>query len=431
MTAAGTSFPIERFTLDNGLRVVVSPDHHAPVVAVVVLYDVGVRAEPAGRAGYAHLCEHLMFQGSERLPRHAYVRLVQGAGGRFRGSTHMDFTHYSVNLPVRALEQALYLEADRMRGPVLTEANLRNQVAVVQEEIRTRVLNRPYGGFPWRQLAPVLFHRFPNTHDGLGSIEDLELTTVDRTEKFFQTYYVPANAVLAVVGDLDPDRTRQLVWRHFGDLPLRPPPPPPVLTEPDLARPRLGAVQDQLAPRPALAVGWRVPDPIRELTGYLPYVVLADLLTGGPTGRLVRRLVMRERLATSVRCHLGFTDEPFGVRDPTALVLRVRLSASGSAERVLAAVDDELATLAGGALTDREVQQVRARTVAGLLRDCDPVLERGLTIAVLELQRGQPELLNCLPNLVSSVTTGDLAAAATLASSRQRAAVEVSASAGR
>ena len=161
----------ERFTLPNGLRVVLAPDRSAPVVGVAVVYDVGIRSEPEGRTGFAHLFEHLMFQGSANLEKLAHFRHVQGAGGTFNGSTHLDYTDYFEILPSNALERALFLEADRMRGPRLTEENLRNQIDVVKEEIRVNVLNRPYGGFPWLKLPPVMFDTFPNAHDGYGSFD--------------------------------------------------------------------------------------------------------------------------------------------------------------------------------------------------------------------------------------------------------------------
>src|SRR5918994_4653728 len=164
-----TKYPVERFTLANGLRVVVAPDPSAPVVGVAVVYDVGIRSEPQGRTGFAHLFEHLMFQGSENLEKLAHFRYVQASGGVFNGSTHLDYTDYYETLPSNALERALFLEADRMRGPRLTEENLRNQVDVVKEEIRVNVLNRPYGGFPWLQLPQIAFESFANTHDGYGS----------------------------------------------------------------------------------------------------------------------------------------------------------------------------------------------------------------------------------------------------------------------
>ena len=156
-----SSYAVERATLRNGLRVVLAPDRSAPVVAVAVYYDVGIRSEPEGRTGFAHLFEHLMFQGSASLQKMEHVKYVQSSGGTLNGSTRLDYTNYFEALPSNALERALFLEADRMRAPAVTEENLANQIAVVKEEIRVNVLNQPYGGFPWLTLPPVLFETLP------------------------------------------------------------------------------------------------------------------------------------------------------------------------------------------------------------------------------------------------------------------------------
>ncbi|HLU44959.1 MAG TPA: pitrilysin family protein [Natronosporangium sp.] len=420
-----THYPVERFTLPNGLRVVISPDPSAPVVGVAVVYDVGIRSEPPGRTGFAHLFEHLMFQGSENLEKFAHFRYVQGSGGVFNGSTHLDYTDYFETLPAGALERALFLEADRMRGPNLTEANLRNQVDVVKEEIRVNVLNRPYGGFPWLRLPPVMFDTFPNAHDGYGSFEDLEAASVADAAEFFETYYAAGNAVLAVAGDLDPDQTRVLVERHFGDVPARPAPPRPDFGEPDLTEERRAELLDKLAPLPAVAMAWRVPDPINDLTGYLPYVVLAEVLTDGDASRLVERLVLRDRSVTSIGGYLGFMAEPFAVRGPTALVLQAYLPPEGNVERVLATVDEELDRLATDGLTDGELARVQARMASQLLRESDDVLGRGHAMAVLELQRGDPAMVNRLPQLIGSVTEEQVRAAAATLRPQRRASLEI------
>ncbi|HEY0698490.1 MAG TPA: pitrilysin family protein, partial [Micromonospora sp.] len=227
-----TKYPVERRTLDNGLRVVLAPDRSAPVIGVAVVYDVGIRSEPEGRTGFAHLFEHLMFQGSENLEKLAHFRHVQGSGGTFNGSTHLDYTDYYETLPANALERALFLEADRMRSPRVTEENLANQIAVVKEEIRVNVLNQPYGGFPWLTLPPVLFETFPNAHNGYGGFEDLESATVDDAQDFFDRYYAPGNAVLTVVGDIDVKQVTHWVHDHFADIPARPTPERPSFAEP-------------------------------------------------------------------------------------------------------------------------------------------------------------------------------------------------------
>ena len=168
-----------------------------------------------------------MFQGSESLEKLAHFRHVQSSGGVFNGSTHQDYTDYFEVLPAAALERALFLEADRLRAPTLTEQNLRNQVDVVKEEIRLNVLNRPYGGFPWILLPPVLYDTFPNAHNGYGDFSELEQASLDDAAAFFDTYYAPGNAQVTVAGYLDVDETLQLVEKHFGDIPARPTPQPP------------------------------------------------------------------------------------------------------------------------------------------------------------------------------------------------------------
>lgn len=425
-TIPATRYPVERLALDNGLRVVLTPDRSAPVIGVAVVYDVGIRSEPEGRTGFAHLFEHLMFQGSESLEKLAHFRLVQGAGGTFNGSTHLDYTDYYETLPSNALERALFLEADRMRGPRLTEENLRNQVDVVKEEIRVNVLNRPYGGFPWLTLPPVLFDTFPNAHDGYGSFDDLESATVADAADFFRHYYASGNAVLSISGDIDVAETIELVERHFGDVPARPAPERPSFAEPDLVAERRVSYTDRLAPLPAVASAWRVPDPISDFAGYLPYVVLAEVLTDGDAARLVERLVQRDRAVTSVGGYLGFMGDPFDVRDPTAFLLQAHLPPDGDVDTVLRTVDEELDRLATDGLTDGELARTQARMATNLLlRDTDAVLGRALRMAVLEQQRGEPGLLNELPRLLGEVTEESVRAAAATLRPGRRATVEV------
>ena len=425
MRIPASKYPIERFTLANGLRVVLTPDRSAPVVGVAVVYDVGIRSEPEGRTGFAHLFEHLMFQGSESLEKLAHFRYVQGSGGTFNGSTHFDYTDYFETLPANALERALFLEADRMRRPRLTEENLINQVDVVKEEIRVNVLNRPYGGFPWLRLPPVMFDTFPNAHDGYGSFGDLDSATVADAADFFEKYYASGNAVLSVAGDFDVATASALIETHFNDVPARPAPARPEFGEADLATERREAFEDRLAPLPAVASAWRVPDPIGDLRAYLPYVVLAEVLTDGDASRLVERLVLRDRVVTSVGGYIGFMGEPFAVRDPTALILQAHLPPGGDVEKVLRTIEEEAARIAADGLAEGELARTQARMATHLLRDTDAVLGRALQLALLEQQRGEPDLINHLPQLIGEVTAEQIEqAAATLVPDR-RATIEV------
>jgi predicted Zn-dependent peptidase len=430
VSAHDQALAVERLTLPNGLRVVLAPDRSAPVVGVAVVYDVGIRSEPEGRTGFAHLFEHLMFQGSESLEKLAHFRYVQGSGGNMNGSTHLDYTDYFEMLPSNALERALFLEADRMRGPRLTEENLRNQVDVVKEEIRVNVLNRPYGAFPWLTLPPVLFDTYPNAHDGYGSFSDLESATVADAADFFERYYAAGNAVVSLAGDFDPDQAAKLVERHFSDVPRRPAPARPSFAEPDLSGERRDAYTDKLAPLPAFAAAWRVPDPIGDLANYLPYVVLAEVLTDGDASRLVRRLVLTDRSVTSVGGYIGVMGEPFGVRDPTFLVLQAHLPPGGTTDPVLTAAHEECDRIAHDGLEPGELDRTVARMAAQLLRDSDAVIGRCLRMAVLELQHGNGALAVSVPSLLESVTEEQVRAAAASLVPPRRAVIEVVAGAG-
>jgi zinc protease len=425
------SYPLVRTVLDNGLRVLLAPDRSSPVVAVAVYYDVGIRSEPEGRTGFAHLFEHLMFQGSANLEKLAHFRYVQSSGGTFNGSTHLDYTNYFEVLPSNALSRGLFLEADRMRSPRITEENLANQIAVVKEEIRVNVLNRPYGGFPWLKLPPVMFETFPNAHDGYGSFDDLESATVADAAEFFDRYYACGNAVLSVSGDFEVPEALALVERHFGDVPERPAPIRPDFAEPDLRAERRTTYTDPLAPLPAVAAGWRVPDPVTAFADYLPYVVLAEVLTDGDASRLVGRVVLRDRTATTIGGYLGFMGNPLDVRDPTALLLQAHLPPGGDVDKVLRSVDEELERLATDGLDDGELARTQARMATHLLRDADAVLNRALTMAVLEQQRGDPALLNSLPRQIGEVTEAQVREAAAALRPQRRAAIEVVAGAAR
>ncbi|GAA4795351.1 pitrilysin family protein [Actinomycetospora chlora] len=403
---------LHRHVLDNGLRVLLVPDPAAPVVGVAVHVDVGFRSEPEGRTGFAHLFEHLMFQGSESLEKLAHFRHVQSSGGVFNGSTHQDYTNYFEVLPSAALERALFLEADRLRAPRLTPENLRNQVDVVKEEIRLNVLNRPYGGFPWILLPPVLYDTYPNAHNGYGDFTDLEQADLDDAAAFFDAYYAPGNAVLTVVGDLDPDEAAALVEKHFGDIPARPVPSRPSFAEPPPDRERRDAVVDAHAPLPALAVGYRLPDPDTDLPGYLAHAVLASLLTDGEAARLTQRLVYGDELVTDVSASCGLMGAPLDARDPDTFTITAVHPATVDPDRILGAVDDELARLAAQGPEPEELRRVTARWASSLHREHDRLMSRMLALGSAELVQGRAELADELPGMLAAVEPAAVADAA-------------------
>jgi zinc protease len=422
---------LHRVTLPNGLRVVLAP-HSAedpassgPVVGVSVHYDVGFRSEPEGRTGFAHLFEHLMFQGSESLEKLAHFRHVQGSGGTFNGSTHQDYTDYFQVLPSAALERALFLEADRMRAPKITEENLRNQVDVVKEEIRLNVLNRPYGGFPWILLPPVLYSTFANAHNGYGDFTDLEQATVEDCAAFFDTFYAPGNAVLTIAGDIDVESATELVHKHFGDVPAREVAPRRSFGEPLPTQETRSRHKDPHAPLPAVALGYRLPDPVDDLDAYLANVVLALVLSDGDASRLQQRMVHRESLVVDVHAGCGLMGAPLDARDPDTFTLTAIHTPEVGVDRVVRAVDEELEKLAADGPSADELARVTARWSAGLYREHDRLVSRTLDLGSAELLHGRAELISELPQRVAEITQEDVAVAAKALRPDTRALLEI------
>jgi zinc protease len=299
-----------------------------------------------------------------------------------------------------------------MAAPAITEENLRNQIDVVKEEIRVNVLNRPYGAFPWLQLPQIAFESFANTHDGYGSFVDLESSTVDDATDFFSQYYAPGNAVLCIGGDLDVAETERLIQRWFGPVEARPVPPLPPTGEPAPTTVRTAVVEDALAPAPALALGWRVPDPIADFDSYLGTVLLAELLSEGDASRLERRLVHDDRIAIAQSSYVGLFGDPFDVRDATLLTTQVHHPAAVPAEKVLAVVNEEVQRVANDGVGADELSRVQARAEAQLLREADSILGRTLIFAAAELIHGRAELAGELAARLAAVTPEQVQAAA-------------------
>ncbi|HZC72802.1 MAG TPA: pitrilysin family protein [Jatrophihabitans sp.] len=419
------NFQISHHTLENGLRVVISPDRSAPVVGIAVLYDVGFRSEPEGRTGFAHLFEHLMFQGSVTLEKLEHFRYVESSGGMFNGSTHFDYTNYFEALPSNALERGLFLEADRMRGPRITEENLANQLDVVKNEIRVNVLNTPYGGFPWLYLPAVLFDTFANSHNGYGDFADLESATTEDARDFFQRYYAPGNAVLAVVGDVDVEATVAMIEKHFASIRKRRAPKRPDFGEPGLSAERHDTHDDPHAPIPAVAIGYRVPDPVGRLDDLLATQLLVEVLGEGDASRLQRRLVQQDGLVTDIAAYVGEFGDPFDERDPTALTISAHYPPGSKLKKILRAIDEELARVAEDGLESGELDRVRARQASVLVRDLDAVISRALEFAKFELLHGRAELIAELPARLAAVTDDDVRKAAAELRPENRAVLEL------
>ncbi len=416
---------IERFVLGNGLRLIVAPEHSSPLVGVAAVYDVGFRSEPEGKTGFAHLFEHLMFQGSANVGKVEHVRLVEAAGGVFNGHTMADLTAYYEALPAGALELALWLEADRMGALAVSEENLHNQIAVVEEEIKVNVLNQPYGGFPWIVLPEVAFDSYPNAHNGYGDFSHLESATLEDASEFYASYYAPSNAVLTVTGDCDPDEVLRLTERHFGAIPSTPAPPHGPWPEPPLASERRRVIDDPLAPQPAFAAGYRTPPPER-LEQHLAYTVAASVLARGEASRLRSRLIHRDHTVTDVGCDIGvFGGDELFMRDPVLFQTVVHHPGVATTDELLAVINEELEVLAADGPTPDELDRVGTAHAASHWSGVESVMERAITLASLEVIHGRAELVDELPEKITSVPPAEVSAAAADLASQCAAIVEI------
>ena len=329
--------PVEYYKLPNGLRVVLSPDHTAPTVCVGVYYRIGFRIEPRDRTGFAHLFEHMMFQGSQNLGKMEFIKLVQSNGGILNGSTRFDFTNYFEVMPSNKLETVLWAEADRMNGLAVTDENLKNQQGVVGNEVKVNVLNAPYGGFPWIDLPMAANSNWYNAHNFYGDLTDIEAAKLPEVQKFFDTYYAPNNAVLAIVGDFEPAEAKKLVEKYFGPIKASQLPPQPDLTEPRQEKEKQVNRKDPLAPRPAIAVGYHMPE--RNTPEYYAMGLLAQMLIQGDDALFRQELVQKRGLTDSVEGGINLLGNMFDYQGPMLLSANLTFDTTTKPETVLSAID--------------------------------------------------------------------------------------------
>lgn len=334
---AGIQVPIEYHTLDNGLKVVLSPDRTAPTVVVGVYYNIGFRIEPRERTGFAHLFEHLMFQGSENLGKMEFINLVQKNGGILNGSTRFDFTNYFEILPAHKLETALWAEADRMKGLAITQENLKNQQEVVKNEVKVNVLNQPYGGFPWLDLPQAANTNWYNAHNFYGELDDLDAATLDDAREFFRNYYSPANAALVVVGDFRPDSALAWVRKYFGGIPAANRPAHPDISEPRQTEEKRVRRPDSLATRPATAFAYHMP--AKGTPEYYAMGLIDQILLQGDDSRLYQALVQQRGLTGGVSGGINLLGNMFNYNGPMLFTGYVFYDDPADEAPIIAAVD--------------------------------------------------------------------------------------------
>ncbi len=401
------ALPVAVKTLPNGLTVVVSEDHRAPVVGVSVVYKVGMRLEPKGRTGFAHLFEHLMFEGTPTAPKGVFDRVIEGGGGRNNGSTRQDYTNYVDEVPVSALEPVLWLEADRMRTLDFSERNLHNQQEVVKEEIRVNVKNQPYGLFFWIDMTALSFDKWENAHDGYGSFKDLDTAALADVETFHQQFYGPNNAVLSIAGDLTPEQGFALAEKYFGALPSRPVPAPADFTEGLAAQERRLSQTDPLAKIPGLAVGWRMP--AAGTPDHAPAVVLAQLLQGGDASRLYLALVKGKALMVSLEGGINWPlSTPWAYRGPVQMTLFGTYKPGVKADAILEVLDAEVSRVAKEGVPTAELDRVKTLMLSQFYAGLEGPLDRADALALAEALTGGASKLNDVPARIKAVTSADL-----------------------
>ncbi len=286
---AGINVPVTYYKLGNGLKVVLSPERSAPLATIAVYYNIGFRIEPRDRTGFAHLFEHLMFQGSKNLGKMEYIRLVESNGGVLNGSTRFDFTNYFAVVPSHKVETLLWAEADRMRGLDITQENLKNQQGVVGNEVKVNVLNQPYGGFPWIDLPMAAFTNWYNSHNFYGELEDIEAATMADAKTFFDKYYSPKNAVLVVTGDFNEREARGWIEKYFADIPAQTPDKIPDISEPRQTEERTVSKSDKLANKPGVAFGYKMPE--RGTPEYYAMGLIDQIMLQGEDSLLYKEFV--------------------------------------------------------------------------------------------------------------------------------------------
>jgi predicted Zn-dependent peptidase len=407
--AAGTSdrwnLPVATKKLSNGLTVVVSEDHSSPTVGISVVYHVGMRLEPRNRTGFAHLFEHLMFEGTPNAPEGVFDKVITGGGGRNNGSTRPDFTNYIETAPASALDSMLWLEADRMKTLDFKPETLKNQQDVVKEEIRVNVKNQPYGGFMWIDIGQQAFQKWENNHDGYGSFQDLESASLEDVRNFHRDFYGPNNAVLSIAGDVTPAQGFALAEKYFGQIPARATPKGTDHTEGLNTAEKRVEQSDALAQVPAIAAAWKMPD--RGSKDQAPMAVLGDLLAGGDASRFYQGMVKGREIALNVESLYGLTS-PWEYDGPTLFTIFALYKPNGSADALLAAMDEEIAKVAQDGVDEATLKRVKTRMLADWYNGLESYLDRADSLAKLQTLWGDAKVVNQIPGWIEAVTSDDL-----------------------
>jgi zinc protease len=354
------TIPVEYYKLKNGLRVVLSQDKTAPTVCVAAYYNIGFRIEPKDRTGFAHLFEHMMFQGSENLGKMEFIKLVQQNGGILNGSTRFDFTNYFEVMPAHKLETALWAEADRMKGLAITQENLTNQQGVVKNEVKVNVLNQPYGGFPWLDMPQYANVNWYNAHNFYGDLQDLDSAKLEDVDNFFKTFYAPNNAAIAVVGDFEIEDAKKWVAQYFDPIPSSELPPKPDISEAKQAAEKRHNKEDKLATKPAIAVAYKMPD--RNTPEYYAMGVIDQLMVQGQDSKLYQKLVQEKGYTGGVNGGINYLGNMYNYNGPMIWMADLIYDATVPADSILAVVNNAVGELSNVSQEDVDLAIIKIRS---------------------------------------------------------------------
>jgi predicted Zn-dependent peptidase len=404
------NIPVVYYKLPNGLKVVISEDHIAPVVTVAVYYNVGFRLEPKGRTGFAHLFEHMMFQGSANVKKFEHAKFVEANGGSLNGHTDFDYTNYYQTLPSNRVELALWLESDRMRSLDVSEENLKNQQAVVSEEVRVNVLNQPYQLFEWISLWENAFTNWHNSHNGYGELAEINAATIEDVRSFFKTYYAPNNAVLTVVGDVDVNEVKKMVEKHFAGIPSQPMPARADLSEPAQTKEKRVSQTDKLAKLPALATGYHLPP--QNSPDFPAMALLVQILQGDDSSRWYQRLVKEKELTLDLSGGLNYFGNEFDYIGPMIMTTRTTYKPGHTAEEVVREMDAVIAEITAKGVTEKELADAKVRYRSNFYSQLESSFGKTHLLSALALFRDNPQQINSLLTPFENVTATQVKAAA-------------------
>jgi zinc protease len=386
-------------TLPNGLRVIIQEDHAAPVFSIAVDYNVGSRNERKGRTGFAHLFEHMMFKGSENVGQGEHPYLMFMNGGSMNGTTNKDRTVYYEILPSNQIDLALFLEADRMRSLAITKENLENQINAVQEERRLGVDNVPYGKVS-EVLPELAYQNFAYEHSVIGSMADLSAATVQDVSDFFHMYYAPNNAIVAIVGDVDPKTTLEKVKKYFAPIARQPAPPAVDMTEPPQTEERTANIDDPLARLPRLDMAYHVP--ASSSPDYDALSVLSTILSSGRSARLYESIVRQQQLASTVFAGAGES------RGPGLFTVSATPTPGKSVADLEAAIDAEFEKMKTGPIADWELEKARVAARRSYVSSLGSSLQRAILMSQNAMFYDDPDLLSKRQARIEKVTAADV-----------------------